>query len=596
MKTSALLLAGLLGAASLPVTTAALEPAPAPAKEKVLHLPIRTDGPKSLDPVEGSTVYDNMACAQTYETLLEVSYADPRTFQPLLLAELPEQLEGGKSWRFRLKPGVRFHDDACFEGGKGREVTTDDVFYSLKRLADAEYAYKNFWLVKDAIVGFDEFKEEQAKNESCDYDAPVAGFVKIDDHTFEIHLNEPVYRFLWVLSMFQTSIVPREAVEKYGDEFPTHPVGTGPFLLEEWVPKTRLVYTRNPAYHGGTYPSEWGPSDTERGMAEAAGQPVPMVDRLEFTMFVEDQPMWLQFESGKLAYTEVPAEYFEQAFSKRSKKLKRDYKKRGITSHESPLLDFIFIGFNMEDELLGGYTPERKALRQAMSLALDWDERNDTFYNGKNIVYDGPIPPTLEGFPEDGKAKGSYRGPNLERARELLAKAGYPNGEGLPPIEYYTSTGGNNREQADLFKRQLAEVGVQLDVKQVDFSQLIENVNNRKAPMFSFAWSSDYPDAENNLALFYGPNESPGSNHYNYASAEYDALYEKIVKMAPSAERTALYEKMRDMVIEDVPYLGSMARTRHYLIAPWAKNMRPTERCWSWFKYVDVDGGAKSEL
>ena len=243
----------------------------------------------------------------------------------------------------------------------------------------------------------------------------------------------------------------------------------------------------------------------------------------------------------------------------------------------------------MEDPLLGGYTPEKRALRQALSLAADWDERNETFYSGINIIYDGPIPPTLDGHPEGHKVPGAYRGPDLDRARAKLAEAGYPNGEGLPPIIYYTNRGGNNPQQTELLKRQLAKIGVRVEPQLVDFSTLIEKVNSRAAPMFSFAWSSDYPDGENNLALFYGPNESPGSNHYNYKNPEYDALYEQIRVMEPSPERTALYEKMRDILLEDVPYLGSMARERRYLIAPWAKNCRPTERFYSWFKYLDVE-------
>jgi ABC-type transport system substrate-binding protein len=590
-RTSIRLLLPLLGLAALSASSHAgpqgdvVKAGP----KQVVQLPIRTDGPKSLDPVEGSTTYDNMACVQVYETLLEVDYRNPRTWRPLLVESAPERLDGGKRWRFHLRKGVLFHDDPCFPGGVGRELVTDDVFYSWKRLADAKYTFKNWWLLENTIAGFDEFKETQNGPDGLNYDAPVEGFVKIDDHTFEIVLKEPVYRFIWVLTMFQTSIVPREAVEQYGKDFSRNPVGTGPFVFDAWSPKQHLFYDRNPKYRTDLYPGDgWSEADREIGMHEAAGAKLPIPDRLEFTMFVEDQPMWLKFNSNKLAYTEVPAEYFQEAFNKRNRKLKREFKRKGVLGFENPLLDFIFIGFNMEDPVLGGYTPEKKALRHALSLALDWDERNDTFYNSKNLIYDGPIPPTLDGHPEDGRA-GKWRGLDLERARQQLAAAGYPNGEGLPPIKYYTNRGGNNAEQAELLKRQLGAIGVKLEPQFVDFSTLIDNVNNKKAPLFSFAWSSDYPDGENNLALFYGPYESPGSNHYNYKNAEYDALYEKIRVMEPSAERTAIYERMRDMVIEDTPYLGAMARRRHYLVAPWAENCRPTERFWSWFKYVGVD-------
>jgi len=556
---------------------------------KVISLPMRTDGPKNLDPALGSTVYDNMGCSQIYETLLETKYTDTKAYQPLLLTELPTTSDGGTTWHFRLKEGVRFQDDPCFAGGKGREMVAGDVFYSWKRLADKKNGLKNWWLIKDTILGFDAFKDAQNAAETFDYDAPVEGFRTINDHEFEVVLARPVYRFLWTLTMFQTSVVPREAVEYYGLDFPSHPVGTGPFVLDTWVPKSSLTLNRNPTYHGGVYPSDWSEQDKAAGLGEAAGTPLPIPDRIEFTMYVQDQPMWLQFDTGRLALTQVPAENFEMAFNKRSQKLKRTWRKRGIKSFAVPLLDFIFIGFNMEDPLLGGYDDAHKWLRQALSLALDWDERNDTFYNRLNIIYDGPIPPGLDGYPEGGRAPVSYRGPDIQRARELLAKAGYPGGEGLPPIQYFTNRGGNSSEQTEMLKRQLAKIGVRLDVQLVDFSTLIQNVNNKKAPMFSFAWSSDYPDAENNLALFYSPNVSPGSNHYNYNRPEYDRLYEQILVMPPSPERTKIYEKMRDMIIEDAPYMGSMARTRHYLVQPWLRNAKPTERYWGWYKYLDVD-------
>ena len=135
----------------------------------------------------------------------------------------------------------------------------------------------------------------------------------------------------------------------------------------------------------------------------------------------------------------------------------------------------------------------------------------------------------------------------------------------------------------------MAEVGIKIKSNLVDFSTLIEAVDNKKAPFFSFAWGSDYPDAENNLALFYSPNVSPGANHYNYSRPEYDEMYERCITMPPGPERTALYERMRDMVIEDTPYVGSMGRTRYYVIHPWLKNFKPTENFFNYFKYLDVD-------
>ncbi|MFG0283988.1 MAG: ABC transporter substrate-binding protein, partial [Phycisphaerales bacterium JB039] len=508
-------------------------------------------------------------------------------FEPLLLADLPERLDGGSRYRFRLKDGVRFHDNPCFPGGKGREVVADDVFYSLKRIADRDNGLKNWWLLDDQIVGL----EPQPPGETFDYAAPVEGLVKRSDKEFEIVLNRPVHRFLWVLAMFQTSVLPREAVEYYGENFSRNPVGTGPFILDSWAPKQHIHFKRNPNYHECYYPEEskWSAEDREAGLHEAAGQRLPMVDRLEFTMYVPDQPVWLEFQQGKLGYIELPFPFFTEAFSRRSKRMDRELRQKGVTYRAEPQLDMIFRAFNMDDPLLGGYSEEKIALRRAITLAIDLDEFNETFYEGLCVHYDGPIPPRMDGHPAEGRAPGAPRGPDIERARAELARAGYPGGEGLPPLKFYTSEGGSNQQQTDMLRRQLARIDVELDAQLVDFSQLSELVNKRQAPMFGFAWLSDYPDAENNLALFYSPNASPGSNHWNYSRPEFDEMYKRAIVMEPGPERTALYEQMRDMVIADCVIIGSLARTRYYLIQPWLKNARPTNTFHAWFKYLDID-------
>ncbi len=573
---------------ALMVATGATLAAPAAqAQEKVIPLPMRTDGPKSLDPVQGSTTYDHMACVQTYETLLQPSYYDNISFEPLLLAELPERLDGGSRYRFRLKADVQFHDNACFPGGKGREVVTDDVFYSLKRIADRDNGLENWWLIDGQIKGL----APQPQGERFDYAAPVEGLVKISDKEFEIVLTRPVYRFLWVLTMFQTSVLPHEAVAHYGADFSKNPVGTGPFILDSWIPKQHLTFNRNPDYHECHYPAEehWSAEDREAGLHEAAGQRLPIPDRLEFTMYVPDQPVWLEFQQGKLGFIEMPYPFFTEAFNRRSKRMDRELRSRGVTYRAEPQFDMIFRAFNMEDPLLGGYTEEKRALRRAISLAVDLDEFNQTFYEDLCVVYDGPIPPGMDGHPEGGRVEEAPRGPDLELARAELERAGYPGGEGLPPLKFYTSEGGTNQQQADMLRRQLDRVGIRLDAQFVDFSQLIELTNKRQAPMFGFAWLSDYPDAENNLALFYSPNASPGSNHWNYNRPDFDEMYERAIVMEPGPERTQLYTEMRDMVIEDCVFVGSLARTRYFLMQPWLKNGRPTNTFHSWFKYLDVD-------
>ena len=561
-------------------------------KLKSARIPMRSDGPKSLDPIRGSTTYENQCASQTVETLLQYKYLKrPFEYEPLLLKELPTS-EDGLTWNFTLKDGVKFHDNACFPDGKGREVTSADVFYSWKRMADSKGSKsKVWWLIKDTIKGFDEFKSTQEAAAAFDYDADVEGFEVVNDKEFRVTLVKPMQSFLWKLCMFQTAIVAREAVEHYGERFGLSPVGTGPFIVKEgdWQQGQGIKFTRNPNYHESYYPSEHMKSDEADDLHVAAGRRLPILDEVQVVFYKTDQPMWLQFKAGKLDYAQVPSENFKEAFSKRTKKLTRDMKKQGMKGYPVPLLDFIFRGFNMEDSVIGGYSDKAKYLRQAICVALDWDEQNESFYNGINLVYDGVVPPGLNGYPTDGKSEKAYRGPNIERAKELLAKAGYPEGKGLPTIDYFTSRMQNGQEQSEMLSKQLARVGINVQVRLLDFSQLIQKVDEKSAQFFSFAWSSDYPDGENNFSLFYGPNEAPGANHFNYKNAEYDKLYEQIVSMGPSAERKAIYEQMQAILMEDCPYAGAMARTRFFVVTPQMKNFKPVETFENWYKYVDVE-------
>lgn len=558
---------------------------------KELRFPVPSDGPRSMDPADGSTLYDNRCIAQVYETLLQTKYLKrPFEQEPLLLEKMPEISSDGLTYHFTLKKGVKFHDDPCFPDGKGREVVSSDVIYSLKRLGDSDVSLKNWWLLENTIVGLDAYRDEQNTAAVFDYDAPVEGMKVINDQEFEITLKEPVTRFMWLLGMFQTSIVPREAVEEYKTRFARHPVGTGPYLMDEadWVPKQKMVLNRNPNYHECFYPEEHMPEDEERDLHLSAGKKLPLIDRITIGFFVETQPMWLQFMSGNLDFTTVPKDNHSEAFTRRWK-VKPKMKQLGIEGFPVPLLDFIFLGFNMEDPILGGDSEKSKYLRQAIALAIDWDERNNVFYNDTARIYDGVVPPGLAGYPEEGMAKNNYRGPDLQRARELLAKAGYPEGKGLEKINYYTSVEGPGNEMAEMTVQHLKKIGVELNPRLDVFSSFIESVNNKKAPIFSFAWGSDYPDPENNLQMFYGPNESPGSNHFNYKNAEFDKLYEQIRVMLPSEERTKLVERMQEILIEDSPYIGSMARYRFMLVQPWLKNCKPTEQIFNTFKYFDIE-------
>ena len=254
----------------------------------------------------------------------------PLELEPLLLEQLPEVSEDGKTYHFTLKQGVMFHDDPCFPQGAGRELITDDVFYSWKRLADPKLSSNNWWLLSDTIVGLKEYRD-QLGDQPFDYDADIEGMQKINDYEFKIVLKEASPKFRWTLAMFQLSIVPREAVEEYGSRFAVHPVGTGPYLLNEtdWIRNENMIMNRNPNYREELYPSEHMPSDETAGRTASAGQQLPLVDRIETIFYSESLPMWLAFRSRQLGFTTVPAAYYDEAFNRKKKTLSSAFAKEG---------------------------------------------------------------------------------------------------------------------------------------------------------------------------------------------------------------------------------------------------------------------------
>ncbi len=552
--------------------------------KKVAHLAVRAKI-GTLDPVATSSSYDNEVLSQSYEGLYNYKYlVRPYELEPMLAKSLPKISEDGLTYTIDIREGVYFHDDKCFPNGKGRELVAQDFVYSIKRNADDDNHPTGYWIFQDRIVGLDEFQKRMAERGTApfDWEADVEGLQATGKYQLQIKLKRPFPQILYVLAMNYAYAVPRECAQYYGSEFGNRAIGTGPFVLKEWTRGSRVILTKNPTYRDVRYPSEASPEF--QYLLEDAGKKVPFLDAIVYQVYEQDQPMWLKFRVGDLDMVQMPAEYHDDVMQS-DLTLEQRFKDEGIENYNLALLDFIYRGFNMQDPIVGTGAGS-KYLRQAISLALDGEEINGAFYNGTCVLYDGPVPPGLDSYVAG--VTSPYRGPNLDKAKELLAKAGYPGGKGLPTLQLDTSTGGNSPEQAEVFARALKRIGIKLDVNLNSFSELSNKLKKKKAQMFGLAWGADYPDAENFLQLFYGPNEAPGSNNFNYSNPAYDELYARGSILQPGPERTAIYQQMREILIEDVPSLGHMARIRFYLWHGRLKNVLPDEVHKTWRKYLNI--------
>ncbi len=597
--------AGLLtvGAALL-VSSCGEKPLPAgTSTERVLFG--ETERIRSFDPAKAGDVASALAIARIYETLYQYAYLErPYRLEPLLAVAMPTVSEDGLTYTIPLRRGIFFSDDPCFTrtGGKGRELTAEDFVYSIKRIADVKNESSGWWAFQGRIVGLDEFRESTLGEAPSDYDRPVEGLRAPDPWTLQIRLKEPYPQLLWILAMHYAAAVPREAVEYYNGRdgrarFSHHPVGTGPFRLVQWVRNYRIEYERNPMWQETgrveRYPDRGEPGDAEAGLLQAAGRPIPFLDRIVQYVIGDSSTQWLLFLRGRLEQSGIGRDNWDAVIGP-ERTLTPGLRAKGVRLHATPTLMTTYIGFNMDDPVVGS----NKKLRQALHCAFD-GKAWSAFYNDRMIPANGPLPPGVAGA--RGPDEPNPYGFDLEKARRLLAEAGYPNGVDpatgrrlILTVELGAANDPTTRASAELFADFMDRIGVRIENSYNNWPTFLDKMDRRQCQMYRLGWVADYPDAENFLQLFYGPNSSPGPNHSNYTNPEFDRLYEQARTMSDSPERTALYRAMADLVIEECPWICLAYPLAFGLQHGWLLHYKPHDFPYGMSKYYDVDIEARA--
>ena len=489
----------------------------------------------SLDPVEAASVYAARCVALTYETLLEYDYeARPYRLKPCLATALPAVSDDGLTYTFTIDTNACFTADACFGEAGTRPVSAEDFVYALKRLADAKVPSSGYWLLDGRVAGIETFHEASKGPEPTDYALDVPGLRALSADTLQIRLSAPSPVFLWMLAMPYAAAVPREAVDFYGDRFREHPVGTGPYALESWRRNYKMTYRRNEAWRG------W------RGAGEGT------LAKIVFPLIDDPSTQWLAFLSGELDLQgEVPRDNWDQVVMPDGS-LNPSLAARGIVLDTVPTLEVSYIGINMEDPLLG----TNRFLRQALNAAFD-AARWESYYRGRAAASNGPVPPQVAGATTNALPYG--RG--TEVAARLLEKAGYPGGRDpatgrrLRLTLDLGKTTQDMRESTELIVAFMDRCGIELVPEYSNWPTFLKKVSQRRSQLFRIAWVGDYPDAENFLQLFYGPNASPGPNRCNYANPEFDRLFREAMAATDEARRLELYGKLQAIVREDSPWI-----------------------------------------
>jgi ABC-type transport system substrate-binding protein len=602
------------------------------AKRKIRYRAL-PEAPKTLDPAVSYSSLEHQINANVYETLLEYHYLKrPYTLMPGLAEVVPEPEplpDGGVLYRFRLRPGMRFGEDPCFAlGGEGRttrEITVADVAFELMRIADPKVT-SPVVSTFSKIRGFEAFTQrlsdlreadpafgERRIDEQYAAASGVTGILLSGQHELSLVLDAPYPQLLYWFAMPFTAPVPWEAVQYYDgqdgrDFFKDHPVSTGPFRISVYDKRHRIVLERNSNWYGAlhpewkapgaVYPSSGEPGDAEAGHLDPAyvGKPLPFLDRIEFRLEKESIPTFNKFLQGYYDAGGVIRESFDKVVFEGA--LSPDMAARGMKLVKSVDPDVFYMGFNMADPVVGTPGGERsRKLRQAMSLAVDVEEFKRVFNNGRGVLANSPVPPGIFGY--DASYTNPFRGPDIPRAQQLLAEAGYTGGidpaTGVPLKLSFDvgDTSTRTRVQMQYWVEAWKQIGLDVSIEATDYNRFREKTREGSYQIFQWGWIADYPDPENFLFLLYGENASrrnPGApNTANFENERYDALFREMKDLPNGERRLELIRQMQAILEHERPWIELFHREAYALYHEWMHNVKPAGISFPVAKYVDID-------
>lgn len=550
------------------------------------------DDVKSFDPVNA---YDEISLdlvPSIYETLYQYSYLyQTYKVSPLLAADLPQFSADHLTLTIPIKRGVKFQNDPCFKqtGGKGRELRAQDFIFAFKRHALPALQSEGWWIFDGKIVGINAFRDKIANAKKTEipklFEQSIEGFQALDDYTLQIKLIKPYPQLLYVLAMTFTSPVPHEAVETYGDEagnITEHPVGTGPYVLRTWDRGRKVILDRNPNHHPEFYPTEGSTEYRKKGLFDDQGTTLPILDQLTFDIIKENQPAWLNFMKGHIDQMTIPKDYFTQVITNKVN-LSPELASKGLRLEIDTGVSFYYVSFNMKDKVVG----TNKFLRQALSSAVDREKWIELFTNGRGKKAVTSLPPGVADRPVNTHIKYDF---NLPLAKELLKKAGFPGGSGLPVLSMdMRGADSLSRQLGEFFVQQFGAINVKLNVIYNTFPAFLEKMKQGNLQISYGGWTLDYPDAENVFQLLYGKNAAPGPNEANFDMQEMNKLYEQMAIMETGAKRGAIIARMDDILQEECPWALGYYHAKYELLQPWLINYRAGELIQNKYKYLRIN-------
>ena len=629
--------------------------------------------PKHLDPVKSYSSNEYAFIAQIYEPLFQYHYLKkPYELIPLTAEEMPKVNYLDKNFNItldknniyyskyilKIKKGILYQNHPAFykskddyiyhalsknklknintlkdfENDSTRELIADDYIYQIKRLADSKNHSPISGVMKEYIYGFSEYNNKlnkiklNSKSERVNFIRTnnILGVQKIDRYTFSIVLNKQYPQFIYWLAMPFFSPMPWEAdlfysqknLQKKNITLNWFPVGTGPFRLIENNPNLRMVLERNENFRGEVYPSINDKLNEKKLYSINKKKVVPFIDRAIYSLEKEQIPRWNKFLQGYYDNSGIASDNYDQAVSLNSSgdiALTKDLKDKGISLETTTTASTYYIGFNMLDSTVGGNSKKSILLRQAISIAVDYEEYISIFANGRGVVAHSPIPPGIFGY-QDSKEyyneavfnyeKKDIIKKNIEEAKKLLSKAGYSNGinqeTGKPLVLYFEATGAGADTYAFLnwLRKQFKKINIQLVTRVTDYNRFQEKMINGTGQIFQWGWNADYPDPENFLFLLYSKNgkvKFGGENAANYNSKEFDKLFVKMKNMKNSKNREIIIKKMLKIIQYDSPWIWGYHPKSFSLSHKWVENVESNLMANNTLKYKKINNSTRQK-
>ena len=568
---------------------AAIPAAAAGAKVLKISFPV---GETGFDPVKTSDLYSSTVNDSIFDKLLTYDYlANPPKLVAGLASAMPTIENDGKVYTIKLRQGVYFSPDAKFNGKK-REVTAQDVVYTIMRHMDEKNRPLWRFLIDGKIIGLDELAAEAKKSGKFNYDAKVEGLEVVDKYTLKIKLKVTDYNFGFVLAHTPFGIVAREVIEGYEDTM-AHPVGTGPYVLAVWQRRAKMILEKNPNYRDVMWDFAAGTDPLDAEIVKSMkGKKVPQIDRVEISVIEEEQARWLAFKNKELDWVNLPGNFAPTALP--GGKLAADLVAQGISFQPGLDPEITYTYFNMKDPIWGGYTVDRVALRRAVAMAYNVKEEIDIIRKGQAVHAQYIVPSGVAGHNPAHVSAIQY---DPVTANKLLDKFNYKKGadgfrttpDGKPLVFKLNSEPSSiSREFDELWKKNLDAIGIKFEAEKEKFADAIQREKKCQLTARGAAWIADYPDGDNFMMLLYGPNIGE-SNNGCYDSPAYNKLYKQTTMMPDGPERTAIYAQMHKQFEADTPWLLSTTRKRNQLIYPWVKGFKKHAILHADWVFVDLE-------